>query len=509
MVTPARTSQLSGPVPPAPSHPGLSRRAMIQAGAIGLLGLGVAEVSALRALAASEDSGTGRSSTSPSRARSVIYIFLSGGLAHHETFDMKPDGPSAVRGEFKPIPTRTPGVQICEHLPMLAERSHLWALVRSLTHPWNEHSQGHLTMLTGRTTMPPGFDATRPKPTDWPSIVALGNRALQENLVNSPDRKRDKLPPAVVLPHRLVHRTGRVIPGQFAARMGERWDPWFVSAAADCKGSYGACPDCFHHEKGAFDHTLQPVFQSPNLSLPEGLDQKRLRRRLGFLDVVEAQQRNLERHAESQELDRYRQQAISLLANARVQRAFDVTNADAATLDRYGRNQFGWSLLLARRLVEVGVGLVQVNLGNNETWDTHQAAFPNLKNHLLPPFDRSLSALLDDLDASGLLSETMVVVAGEFGRTPRIFKISGAKLAGRDHWGAVQTVLFAGGGVKGGNVIGSSDSSGGYPETDPQKPENMAATIYETLGIPRTAVWYDATDRPHYFYHADAIRGLV
>jgi uncharacterized protein (DUF1501 family) len=159
-------------------------------------------------------------------------------------------------------------------------------------------------------------------------------------------------------------------------------------------------------------------------------------------------------------------------------------------------------------LVEAGVSLVQVNLGNNETWDTHQAAFPNLKDFLLPPTDRAVSALLDDLHDIGLLDTTLVVMAGEFGRTPRIFSIPGAKLPGRDHWGAVQTVFFAGGGVRGGTVVGSSDKTGGHPRNDPQTPENFGATIYSALGLPQTAAWYDPAGRPHFVYQGKPIQGL-
>jgi len=165
--------------------------------------------------------------------------------------------------------------------------------------------------------------------------------------------------------------------------------------------------------------------------------------------------------------------------------------------------------LQARQLVEAGVRLVQVNLGNNETWDTHQAAFPNLRNYLFPPTDKAVSALLDDLEERGLLDDTLVVMASEFGRTPRIFKIPSATLPGRDHWGALQTVWFAGGGVPGGAVIGKSDKIGAYPIEDPQKPENLAATIYRALGIPQTAYWEDTLKRPHYIYHADPIPGLI
>ena len=195
---------------------------------------------------------------------------------------------------------------------------------------------------------------------------------------------------------------------------------------------------------------------------------------------------------------------MSLLTDARVRKAFDLNRADPKDLDRYGRNAFGWSLLMAARLVEAGVNLVQVNLGNNETWDTHGNAFPHLKDKLFPPTDKSLSALLDDLEQRGLLDSTLIVMAGEFGRTPKISTLTQLyKGPGRDHWGAVQSVFLAGGGVKGGTVIGSSDKTGGYPATDPQSPENFAATIYSALGLPKTATWLDATNRPHNLYYGD------
>ena len=184
-------------------------------------------------------------------------------------------------------------------------------------------------------------------------------------------------------------------------------------------------------------------------------------------------------------------------------------NAEPKVLDRYGRHAFGWSLLMARRLVEAGVNLVQVNLGNNETWDTHGNIFPHLKDKLFPPTDQAVSALLDDLNESGLLDSTLIVMAGEFGRTPRISTLPQFyKLPGRDHWGKVQTVFFAGGGVQGGRVVGSSDKIGGFPRSDPQTPENLAATIYQALGLPQTVAWHDAQDRPHFIYRGEPIAGL-
>ncbi|HEV3343844.1 MAG TPA: DUF1501 domain-containing protein, partial [Pirellulales bacterium] len=269
--------------------------------------------------------------------------------------------------------------------------------------------------------------------------------------------------------------------------------------------SYGAYPEYQfdHQERG---HPDQRLFQAPNLSLPQSIDPTRFGGRLDLLSEVERQRGQLNRLAESVDFDRYRQGAIALLADPKVKWAFDVTRADERSQDRYGRNSFGWSLLMAKRLVEAGVSLVQVNLGNDETWDTHGEAFPHLRDKLFPPTDRAVSALLDDLNENGLLESTLIVMAGEFGRTPKITHLPQYyKLPGRDHWGAVQTVFFAGGGVTGGTVVGSSDKIGGFPASQPQGPENMAATIYHALGIPAVAVFHDALDRPHQIYHGEPI----
>jgi hypothetical protein len=477
----------------SPMHPQLSRRAALQAGSIGLLGLGMNHLSLLDA--AQQRTGA---KTPPPKAKSVIYIFLSGGLSQIDSFDMKPEASEETRGEFKPISTRTPGLQICEHLPELAKRSEKWALCRSLTHGWNEHSQGHHIMLTGRSETPVGFDPRKPRDTDFPSMAAIANDAVPA---------RNNLPPAIVLPEKLIHRTGRVIPGQFGGVMGPRRAPFFLSASPYNPLTYGAYPEyLFHHAKGR-DTESRLRYHAPSLALPEGLSRGRMFDRVGLVKSLEAQRRGLDQAAEG--YDRYRQMAVSLLSDPKTQAAFEVHGADPKLQDKYGRNAFGWSLLQARQLVEAGVRLVQVNLGNNETWDTHQAAFPNLRNYLFPPTDKAVSALLDDLEERGLLDDTLVVMASEFGRTPRIFKIPSATLPGRDHWGALQTVWFAGGGVSGGAVIGKSDKIGAYPIEDPQKPENLAATIYRALGIPQTAYWEDTLKRPHYIYHADPIPGLI
>ena len=459
---------------------------------MGLLGLGVHQLSAW----------TARAGQPARKQKSCIYIFLTGGLSQQDSFDLKPNAPSDVRGEFQPISTATPGLQICEHLPRLAQRSRHWSLLRSLTHPFNEHFEAHMVMLSGRTELPQGFRSGNPQPTDWPAIAAVAGEA-----VVSPQR----LPPAVVLPEILKNPGGSIASGQFAGLMGPRRDPWFVEASPfRGRSSAGAFPThSFHHLKEAFAKTNHLKFQAPNLRLPEGLQRGRLHNRLELLKTLKQQQRHLEVAASVGAFDRHRQTAVSLLADTKVQRAFDVTRADQRTQERYGKNSFGWSLLMARRLVDAGVSLVQVNLGNWNSWDTHGSNFPKLRDFLLPPTDQALSALLDDLNETGQLDDTLIVMAGEFGRTPKISHLpKHYKLPGRDHWGGVQSVLLAGGGVQGGRVVGSSDKIAAYPASSAKTPENMAATIYHALGISSDAAWYDEQNRPHQIYHGEPITDL-
>jgi hypothetical protein len=482
------------------NHPIANRRTAVQAGAIGMLGMGINHLRGLQTASAA-----GATSATAGTAKSCIYIFLSGGLAQQDSFDLKPDAPDTIRGEFNPIPTNTPGIDICEHLPMLAERSHLWSLVRSLTHPTNGHTLGHYYMLTGHSTAPVFRGDRKPRPTDWPSISSIVGDAV-------PPRSNN-LPPSVMLPERLVHWSGGVIPGAYGGMMGQHRDPFTIEATHYGDPFWrGAYPEYSFHQQPHKEPTSDSptVFQAPSLKLPAELTKQRFGRRLDLLGSIDTQREALERSAQGEKYDLDRESAISLLASQKIRRAIDVTAADDRTQERYGRNSFGWSLLMANRLVESGVNMVQVNLGNNEGWDTHGEAFWRLREKLLPPTDRALSALLDDLNDSGLLDTTMIVMGGEFGRTPKISHLPDHyKEPGRDHWGAVQSLFFAGGGVKGGNVIGSSDSHGGYPASDPQKPENMAASIYNALGIPRTATWKDELDRPHHIYFGDPIDGLV
>ncbi len=487
------------PKKPVWSHTPFGRREALQIGAASIFGLGVNHLIALR------EAQAAYGPPHLAKAKSCIFIFLSGGLAQHESFDMKPDAPEDIRGEFKPISTRTAGFQICEHLPKLANISHLWSVCRSLTHPSNDHSAGHHIMLTGQSNLPVGFNPNAPSRTDHPSIASKIGHALSQSRVLSPNN----LPPAVVLPERLVHNTARVLPGQHGGMMGQAADPWFIEASPFHTTSYGAFPEFSfdHQQRGKPD---ERIFQAPQLSVPHANGIADIHDRMDLLDRLNRQRKRIDQIGQSNTLDRYRQTAASMMVDANVHKALDVAKSDPANLERYGKNSFGYSLLMARKLVDAGVPLIQVNLGNNETWDTHGNAFPHLKDRLLPPTDQALSALIEDLDQSGQLDETLIVMAGEFGRTAKVTLLAQHyKLPGRDHWGATQSVLFAGGGIRPGVVVGKTDSKGEYPVDSPVKPENFAATIYHLLGIPAEAVWNDTLGRPFAIYHGEPIAGLV
>ena len=465
----------------------ITRRAAVQAGAVGLAGLGLGELFRRQACAGP---------VSAAKAKSVLFVFLTGGLSHQDSFDMKPEAPVEVRGEFKPIATRVPGLQVCEHLPLLAARAEQYALVRSLGTNSNGHEEACHMLLTGRLDVPPGFNVNNsPSPNEWPTLASQVTYSIRE---------RSAVPAAVVLPQPSVNEAGKVRPGQYAGRLGSRFEPWRLNVAAQCGLGNGACPNCFRFDvtPEPFKHESPKILDLPRLTLPEG-GPDRLQGRVGLLAGITRQQLELEQAASKSKLDQYQQQAVSVLTDPAVRAAFDVESADPAVLARYGKNKFGLSLLMARRLVESGVRLVQVNLGKNSSWDTHRRNFVNLRENLFPYFDQSISALLDDLALSGLLESTLVIVTGEFGRTPVVNKD-----AGRDHWGPAFTGLFAGAGVRGGAVIGATDKLAAYPITDRYTPENIAATMFDALGLPRDREWHDTDGRPFQLYQGVPIREL-
>lgn len=431
-------------------HPtGITRRAALQVGFSGLLGVGLASP----LLRAAESATAVRSSRSP---KSMILVFLTGAPSHIDMFDLKPDAPPEVRGEFKPIATKLPGEHISEHLPRLAARNDRYTLVRSLAHRENNHLVATHHLLTGHPQPGAFFDKVASR-TDWPNYAAALDYLRPRN---------DGVPTGVNLPTYLVEGP-LTWPGQHAGLLGPRHDPWQIT-----------------RDPNAAD------FRFDNLRLAPGMEVSRLADRKGLLEQVNQQQRALEELAEGKRLSDQQQKAFSVLTSGRVAHAFDMDREPAVVRERYGRHAFGQSLLLARRLVQAGVRVVQANMGRVQNWDTHGDNFRRLKKDLLPPLDQGVAALLDDLDATGLINDTLVVLLGEFGRTPKIVG------NGRDHWAQCFSGVFAGAGVQRGQVIGRSDKIAAYPATTPYSPDDVGATVYHVLGIDPTSEVRDRQDRP-------------
>jgi hypothetical protein len=439
-----------------------TRRGFLQVGYSGLLGLGLPGLLAARA--------EGVSRAVPGRARSVIVILLSGGLGQHDSFDMKPEAPDGIRGEFKPIGTAVPGIQVCEHLPGLAERMSRLAIVRSMSHPEGNHLVAVHRVLTGHPSNPRGAS-------DLDRVASRDDFPCYAAVLDAVRQRTDGIPNGVALPTRLVEGP-LTWPGQDAGFLGPRHDPWQLRLDPN-----------------------RPEAHDDSLALPEGLDPARLHRRRHLLGQSAVPSPG-DAFVDQQDA------ALALLCNGRVGRALDLDREDPRLLDRYGRHLFGRSLLLARRLVEAGVPIVQATMGIVQTWDTHVANFPRLRDNLLPPLDRAVSALLDDLAVRGLLDETLVVMLGEFGRTPRIHPLKPGDVPGRDHWPAVFPAVFAGAGVVGGQVIGKSDRLGAHAVSRTFGPPDLAATIYQALGVNPATELRDRLGRPLRLCTGEPIRPL-
>ncbi|MFO0840813.1 MAG: DUF1501 domain-containing protein [Gemmataceae bacterium] len=401
----------------------------------------------------------GRGQPPTRRARACILAFLFGAPAHQDVWDLKPDAPADIRGEFRPIATRVPGLLIGEHLPLVAQQAHRLAVVRSVSHPDNTHTVAMHYALTGHRHLEPNTNPQN-KATDFPTFGAV-MRYLRPG--------GGPLPSGVSLnaPANQVSAANHVFPGFFAGFLGSVHDPLFLA-----------------------DDPSRPDFRP--FGAPAGDEARRWRRRRDLLAGVEAQRRALDGAAAVRSLDAHTARAFDLITSPEARRAFELSREIDRTRDRYGRTPFGQGLLLARRLVEAGVGLVTVNWARDDAfWDTHADNFKLLKGSLLPPFDRAFSALLEDLAQRGLLEETLVVCLGEFGRTPRV-----NKSAGRDHWAACNSVVLAGGGVRGGQAHGASDRHAAYPATPPVSPEDLSATVYQALGVDPRQELRDHLGRP-------------
>jgi hypothetical protein len=443
---------------------GVSRRELLQAGYSGLLGVGLPSVLGRRVHAA----GTSPSELARS-PKSVIIVFLTGACSHHDTFDLKMDAPAEIRGEFQPIATTIPGYSICEHLPQLAARAHKYAIIRTLSHEDNNHLMSTHHVLTGQK-QPGGFFDKVASRDDWP-CYSSGLSFLR--------RRDDGLPSGINLPTFL--RDGPLTwPGQHAGFLGPNFDPWQITGDPN-----------------------KPDFRVDALSLAQGMDVVHLGRRQALLEEINGKQAQFAEVAQSLRLQKDQRLAMNLLTSSKLGQAFELHRESDTVRDRYGRTTNGQSLLTARRLIEAGVPVVQVNIGRVQSWDHHQAIFTTLKQRMLPPLDQGVSALLDDLDSSGLLNDTLVMMLGEFGRTP---KINNEK--GRDHWGPCFFGLFAGAGVQGGKVIGRSDATGAYPATRGFSPNDVGATVYHLLGLPSEVEVSDRLGRRVLLNRGDVIESL-
>ncbi|MFN8708003.1 MAG: DUF1501 domain-containing protein [Planctomyces sp.] len=434
----------------------VARRHLLQMSALGLTGFSSRSGSAAWASVASSAVENRLSA----RADHCIVLFLNGGPSHLDMWDMKPEGPIEIRGEFEPIQSSLSGVQVSEHLPRLAREMHRGTLIRSMNHSVNNsHAAAVYAALTGHDRGEQGGGA---KPSDHPSpgsVLARLRPAANRTL------------PYISLPYKTQEGAGGPLqPGFLAGFMGPTYDPFWVLNNPDA-----------------------PDFEVQNLALPEQVNATRMQHRSGLLQGL-GRGLNVQRDVNLTAIDDFQTQAFELLTSRAAQEAFDLDQEAPENRARYGRNIYGQSTLLARRLIEAGTRFVTLSWAPdaNATWDTHGNNFRTLKQTLLPQFDAACSSLLQDLSDRGLLERTLVAVLGDFGRSPRI-----NAAAGRDHWNSCYTVMLAGGGIRAGSVFGASDRTGSVPAESPVSPGDVMATMYRLLGIEPTTQIHDSLGRPH------------
>ncbi|MEQ1850803.1 MAG: DUF1501 domain-containing protein [Chthoniobacteraceae bacterium] len=432
---------------------------------MGLLGLGLNRLGLLNAAAAPASKG---------RAKAVILIFNGGAPSHLDLWDPKPDAPSEIRGTFSPIPTNVPGIHISELLPRMAKRMDKLALIRSVFHTHSSHNSGMYWSTAGR---PYPIDSTliNPSRADLPCFGTLVGWLAQR------DGFTGGVPPYVITPFPHCDSKAYITPGQYGGCLGARYDPFVLD-----------------------DDPNAADFRVRNMGLDPNVSPARFGDRVELLESLSASSRNIV-SLQAAETDVFKQQAVSLLQSGRAAEAFDLSKESDATRERFGRHTWGQSHLLARRLVEAGTRFVTTVNGPSITWDTHKDNFAALKNRLVPPMEQAYAALLDDLDERGLLDTTLVIWMGEFGRTPKINTD-----AGRDHWPGCYSVLLAGGGIRGGQVIGASDAIGAYPKERPTTPAEIHATVFAALGYDVRHIHYQSTDgRPIALTDGTPMRELI
>ena len=454
----------------------VSRREWLRIGTLAGLGFGAAAANIVSHAVGKETVAGAETPIGFGRAKSVIVLLASGGQSQLETWDPKPNAPDGIRGEFSSIATSIPGVRFCEHMPRIAQAANLMTIVRSMSHDDLDHGSAIYLSLTGQFH-PRKSSNFPPRPEDAPALGAILQR------IRSPGQ----------FPYSAIQLNGPVLipdapsPGQYGGFLGRKYDPLTIG-----------------------DVTQPSIILDGLEPLPE-LPTMRQSARTSLLEAFDRMRKQADSDRSMRVMNDLYKQAHSLLESPRCRQAFDLSKESNAVRDRYGRFRSGQACLLARRLVEASVPLVTVFLNESSRgqdtafgqtdaygWDTHNDIFDSMKNHLLPRFDISVSALLEDLNQRGLLDSTLVICMGEFGRAPRVApepNFAGFS-PGRKHWAAVYSIAMAGAGVARGHVVGSSDRIGGYPETTPISPGDVAATIFSSLGIDHSKHFTDATGRP-------------
>ncbi|MDA1017155.1 MAG: DUF1501 domain-containing protein [Planctomycetota bacterium] len=460
---------------------GLTRRDLIRTGGLGLFGLNVPQ------LLAAEDARVAPTHVfSPGtpfpkgRAKSVLFLYLFGGPSQLETFDMKPDAPSQLRGPFQPIDSRTPGLRICEHLHRTAALSDRLAIIRSMTHSHNDHNACHYIQTGHKWTRSAenGSDVNA-RPTDWPAMGSVVEYVSQ----HSAGRNTRTFPDYVYLPNRLGHLQAYDRTGQYAGWLGNAYNALATDIRRRDTKDNPFFRECTEAE---LDFRIKGLVSKTDMPLD------RLDRRRSLLEQFDASRSSLDQTRSHAGYSGIQQRALDLVTSDRIRSALDIQRESAALRDKYGRHLFGQSVLMGRRMIEAGCRFVSViwDAPDGYSWDSHQHS-SDMRDHLLPKFDQSFSALITDMEDRGLLDDTLVVAVGEMGRTPK------ANAAwGRGHWSYSFPCVLAGAGIRGGIMHGASDKDAAYPIENPVSPEDLAATIYNSLGLSHEIQIPDAQGRP-------------
>jgi len=454
----------------------VSRREAIRVGGLSACGLTLPQLMSENKVTAGESLTT----ATGGRAKSCIVLFLMGGPPQHSTWDPKPESPDNVRGDITPISTNVAGIQFGELMPRLAQHADKLAVLRAVSTNDNAHSSSGYYMLTGRPHAPMNTENANPgPPNDWPNLGSVLQRLTPP---------RGHLPASVRLPNHIFNTDGSTWPGQDGGLLGRTVDPWL-----------------FRCQPSAADYKIA------EFQLPDNFPLQRLASRRELVRSLDQQQEAAAQATRARTFDEQQARAYGLLASAASRGAFDLSAESEKTRLQYGMTPFGQSCLLARRLIEADVRLVQVNWyrgpdepADNPCWDSHTNETKRLREVLIPPTDQGFAALLEDLSQRGRLDETLIVCMSEFGRTP---KFNGR--AGRDHWGPVFSIALAGGGIRGGVVHGASDALGAYPRQGLVRPEDITATMFHCLGLSPDTEFYDSQNRPYAISRGHVIQPIM